>query len=417
MTNLGLKEELRDGETIRAYLDELARLKTPVQFWLAQSDEIPFETTLEGLRGDTFSTTQTPLLDEGQIISFSFMLDTRRFISYTKVVATGVFTIPLSVAQGERRDRLRATFDRADRSEVLAVELLTDTISGGRVVLGKLLDLSLQGLRVSLDELGNLYGPDLPLKRGDFFASVCINNLPYTPTIQCTGIVAHITQNASGSSCGLLLNDLSERDQKNIERILARRFPATFGQAFPAKKRKTDVADRLGAPTKTQAKVKAPEVVERPVEKPVAPPARPDRPQITAVMRLRKLGKKILFLSANLDATPILAQAFREDGFKQVAEARSFLDAQNLAKRQRFDLVLLDVKVGGHWGKDMIGALRSHNLLLDTPIILVAEHRNEGAEAVAESLHALHIHERRESYEDLVPLVYALLLEDPPGPA
>ena len=415
MTNLGLKEELRDGETIRAYLEELARLKTPVQFWLAQADEIPFETTLEGLRGDNFCTTQTPLLVEGQLLSFSFMLDTRRFISYTRVVTTGVFSIPQSVAQGERRDRLRATFERGDRSEVLAVEQLSDTIFGGRFLMGRLLDLSLQGLRVSLDDTGSLTGPNPPLKRGDTFANLCINNLPYTPTIHCSGIVAHIAHSSAGTSCGFLLNDLTEGAQKNIERILSRRFPATFGQAFPSRKRKTDVADRRGAPTKTQVLVKPPEVVERPVEKPVAPAPRPERPNITAVMRLRKLGKKILFLSANLDSSPILAQAFREDGFKQVAEARTFLDAQNLAKRQRFDLVLLDVKVGGHWGKDMIGALRSHNLLLETPIILVADNRTEGAVDVAASLHAVHIHERRESYEDLVPLVYALLLEENPG--
>ena len=412
MTNLGLKAELRDGETIRAYLDELVRLKTPVQLWKAQVDELPFETTLERIAAQTFSTATTPLLEVGEVLNFSFMLDTRRFTSYTKVVATGVFSIPLSLAQGERRNRLRATFDRNDASEVFAVEQVAGTISGGRVLQGKLLDLSLQGLRLALEDVSALSGPGAGLKRGDTFQVITIQNLPHTPTIHCSGILAHVTPTATGLSAGFLLNGLSDADQKNVDRILARRFPATFGQAFPAKKRKMDIADRSGAPTPTQVKIKAPEVVERPAPKVAPLPDKPARPELTAVMRLRKLGKRILFLSANLESSPLLAEAFREDGYKQVFEAKSFLDAQNLAKRMRFDLVLLDIKVGGHWGKDMMGALRSHGLLEDVPIILVAEHRNEGAKDVAEALPAIHVHERKETYDHLVPVVHRLLLRD-----
>lgn len=412
MTNLGLKAELRNAETIRAYLDELVRLKTPVQLWMAHSDAIAFETTLERCTASTFSTTTTPLLETGQVLNLSFMLDTRRFITYTKVMATGVFSIPLSIAQGERRDRLRATFDRNDGAEVFAVEHLNGTVASGRAVLGKLLDLSLQGLRVALDDTAILSGEGLPLRRGDTFAAICINNLPHTPTIHCSGVVAHIIRTSpKGLSAGFLLSGVADGDQRNIDRILARRFPATFGQAFPNKKRKTDIADQVGTPTATQVKSKAPEVVAVSLEV-VAPPApRPQRPPLTAVMRLRKLGKKILFLSANLEATPILAEAFRQDGFKNVFEARSFLDAQNLAKKMHFDLLLLDVKVGGHWGKDMMGALRSHQLLVDTPIILVAEHRNEGSGDVADALQAVHVHERGETYDDLLPLLHRLLLD------
>ena len=276
------------------------------------------------------------------------------------------------------------------------------------MVLGKLLDLSLQGLRMALDEVGSLSGASLPLQRGDAFACICISDLPYTPTIYCSGVVAHVT----GGSAGLLLRGVADGDQKNIDRILARRFHATFGQAFPARKRKNDIADRLGTPTPTQVVSKAPEVVDRVMARVVPLPVRVVRPQLPAVARLRKLGKKILFLSANLETTPMLAEAFRQDGFKHVFEAKSFLDAQSLAKRMHFDLVFLDIKVGGHWGKEMIGALHNHDLLLDAPIILVAEHRNDGAEAVADQLQAVYIHERRDSYEELLPWVIGLLLEE-----
>ena len=411
MTNLGLKPELRDGETIRAYLEELVRLKSPVQLWLAQSDQTPFETTLEQVLANTFSTATTPPLEPGQVLNLSFMLEARRFITYTKVVGTGVFGIPLSIAQGERRDRLRATFDRGDAADAFAVEFLHGSILTGRVLQGRLMDLSLQGLRVALDDTGALTGGNPGLKRGDSFACVCINNLPHTPTIQCSGIVAHVTPMPGGLCAGMLLNGLSEGDQKNITRILARRFPATFGQAFPAKKRKTDIADKAGAPTATQVKAKVAEVVALPA-KPAPEAARTPHPEVPAVIRLRKLGKKILLLSGSQESPHPLAESFRADGYRQVFQAKTFLEASALAKRIRFDLVLLDMKVGGHWAKEMMEALRNHDLLVSTPLILVADYRNESAEAVGEALEAVHIHERRESYEELLPWLHGLMLEE-----
>ena len=416
MTQLGHKVELRDGETIRAYLEEIVCLKSPVQLWEGPGDQAPFETTLEQVSAKTFSTATTPKLEPGQILNFSFMLEARRFTSYTQVVALGVFSIPQSIALGERREQLRAPFDRSDEADALCVEALHGTIAGGRFLYGKVVDLSLKGLRILLEESGALTGVNQPPLPGQAFTTICINNLPHTPAIHCHGSVAHVTPVPGGLSVGFLLAGVAEGDEKNISRILARRFPATFGQAFPAKKRKTDIADKLGALTKTQFKAKPAEVVERPVEKEVKAP-KAFRPEVTAVMRLRKLGRKILFLSGSLESPHPLAEAFREDGYKHVFQASSFLGAQALVQRTRFDLVVLDMKVGGHWAKEMMGALRSRDLLLHTPLILVADYRNEGAEAVAEALGAVHIHERRETFEDLQPWLNGLLLEETGGPA
>ena len=111
------------------------------------------------------------------------------------------------------------------------------------------------------------------LARGDSFASVCIDGLPYTPTIQCGGIVAHVLPGPDPSA-GFLLTGLKETDRKNIERILARRFPTTFGQAFPQKRRKTDIADQAGTPVQVKTADKAAEVVAPP-PLPAAEAARP----------------------------------------------------------------------------------------------------------------------------------------------
>lgn len=410
MSNLGLKAELRDGETIRAYLDELAFLKTPVQLWIPQSDAPPFETTLERISGNGFVTTTTPPLPVDQQLFMSFLLDARRFNANTQVISTGVFRIPSSITQGERRERYRAAFTRAEGIQVFAAEAVADTLLAGRLLLGPLLDLSLQGLRVAVEELDSLGGPPAELKRGDTFERVRIQGLPFTPDIHCRAVVAHVLHEKEGDAAGFYLEDLEPTDQKNIERILARRFPTTFGQAFPKKKRKTDIGDRLGAPEQLPTVARASEVVAAPTPSLPAVKAAPLRPVSSPAMRLRKASRKILILSASPDGGAALAEPMRQDDFRQVQVASSFLEARKCASATRFDLLLLDGKVGGHFGQLILQSLRQHGLLMETPIILVADRRDASILDMAEQLHAIHIHDRRDSYEELVPVLYELLV-------
>jgi CheY-like chemotaxis protein len=409
MVGLGLKTELRDGNIIRAYLDELVLLKTPVQLWISQTDDLPFETTIARVARDTFATTQTPPLPADQQLNVSFMLEARRFTAHTQVISTGVFKIPVSVAVGERRERFRAAFTRAEGIEVFACERVTPPFVGGRILVGRLLDLSLQSLRIALDEVTGDLGEPADLHRGDTFALVRIHGLPYTPPIHCGGIVAHVRPAQDLPSAGFLLTGLGEADRNNIERILSRRFPTTFGQAFPKKNRKTDIADLPGPPMPTKVLVKAPEVVAPPAAPPAPVKERPARPEVTAVMRIRKAARKVLVVSAGTDGGKSLAQNMREDDFKQVFEAKSYLEAQNIARSSRFDILLLDVRVGGHYGQMILEALRRNGLLLDAAVILVADKRDASIEAVAEAIGAVHVHEKRASYEDLLPALYGLL--------
>lgn len=408
MSGLGLKAELRDGTTIRAYLDELVRLKSPVQMWLTQVDAPPLETTLVQVARDTFSTAQTLPMPAAQQLSLSFMIDARRFVAHTQMVATGVFRIPAAVAVGERRERFRASFKAAEGIQVFACERLSGTFVGGRTCAGRLMDLSLQGLRVLLDEVLDPMGEPASVKRGDGFAALSLSGLPYTPTIRCAGMVTHVRHGGDGITAGFQLLDLEEGDQKNIDRILARRFPTTFGQAFPRKHRKTDLADQPGPPVATREAIKATEVVLRTPEPPVVQP-RPPRPPQTAVLRIRKAVRKLLVISASDGRSPSLAEALREDDFKQVFQAGSYLEAQALARASRFDILLLDVKVGGHLGQLILETLRRHDLLLDTPVILVADRRDASAGDVAEAIGAVYVHDKRAPYEDLLPALYALL--------
>jgi hypothetical protein len=227
--------------------------------------------------------------------------------------------------------------------------------------------------------------------------------------------VTHLVRTPAEAYAGFHLEGLDDADRRNIERLLIPRLPTTFGEVFPTRKRKTDFADQPGTPTLTQVVAKAPEMVSHVLDR-TGPAAAPERPAITAVMRLRKASRKIMFLSAH-PGTPALAEAFRQDGFKQVSEAKSFLDAKALAEQSRFDLLVLDIRVGSQWAKDIMETMASHNLLRGTAVILVVDHRNEGAVSLAAALDAVHLQERRNSAEELLPVVCKLLLEESPAQA
>jgi hypothetical protein len=325
------------------------------------------------------------------------------------VITPGVFRIPLSIAQGERRAHFRGPFDRSDQAVALAVEGAAESVLGGRTILGRLLNLSPAGVRVALDEVGSLSGLGADLRTGDRFASVCISGLPLTPPIHGQATLVHVERAAAEPFAGFLLEGLSETAQKNIERLLIPRLPATFGEAFPARKRKTDFADQPGTPTWTQVKARAPELVAHTLDGGVAPAKSSQLPAGSAVMKLRKSSKKILFLSAHT-ATPALAEAFRQDGFRQVFEARSYQDARALAEQTRFDLLILDLRVGSAWAQDLMSTFEAQNLMLGTPIILVVDYRNNGALAIAADLAAIHIHDRSQGCEALLPVVCQAIL-------
>ena len=384
--SLGLKLELRDRNTIRAYLDELVLLQTPIQLWVDQEDEAPFVTTLTQVGQDTFTTAQAPGLAAGQPLSFSFPLEGRRFTAHTQVVSSAVLRIPASVAQGERRERLRALFHPGDGIEVFACEVLAPPFVLGRAISGRMVDLSTGGLRVVLDELADLsdLGRIRPLRRGDALASICIRGLPRTPVIQCQGILAHTLATPDGPTAGIMLAGLDDAAQAAIEGILGLRFPAAFGPAFPRKKR---VAE--GVPQAFSQAAPLPS---------------------TVVLRLRKAGHRVLVIADDPEEGPSLVDQLRGDDFKRVFPAKSYLEAQTLARSARFDLVLLDTKVGGHAGQVILESLRRNGLLLDSPVILIADRQDAEAYARAEAVAAFHVHERGAPYEDLLPVLYGLLV-------
>lgn len=408
------RPELRDGRTIRAYLDELLRLKAPVRLAKAGADGRPFQTTVESVKASTFTVATTPPLEPGQAVTLGFLLDNRWLTTSVRVEGTGVFSLPTYITHGERRAVPRGAFAEEEGVEALLVEHVQGTFLGGRLLRGRVLDLSPQGMRLRVEEAEALTGPGGAIAPGDGFALAVIRGLPLLPPMPARAVLVH-RQARPGEPVllGFRLEGLSALDRQGLERILNRRQPATFGRAFPARKLKTDVADRPGVPTPEQVRPRLPEVVapEPEPELEEAEDLAPEDPRVAPAIRLRKLGRKLLVLSSDLEAAARLVEDLRWDGYRHTYLARDPAQARELAVQHRFDLVLLDLKVGGFWGQGLLANLRGKGLLAGVPVILVAGHANRIAEEAALELGAVHLHARHLGYPALAPVLARLLVQ------
>lgn len=405
------RPELRDGRTIRAYLDELMRLKLPVRMAKAGADARPFTTTLESVRASTFTVATIPPLDPGQAVTLGFLLDNRWLTTSVRVEGTGVFSLPTYITHGERRAVPRGAFADDEAVEALLVERVQGTFLGGRLLRGRVLDLSTQGLRLRIDEGMALTGPPVPVGPGDTFDLAVITGLPFLPPVPARAVLVHRqARPGEPSVAGFRLEGLAPLDRQGLERILNRRLPATYGRSFPARKLKTDIADRPGVPTPEQVKPRLPEVVALPPDPEEDDLLALEDPRVAPAIRLRKLGRKVLVMSSEIEAAARLVEDLRWDGYRHTYLARDPAQARDLAGQHRFDLVLVDLKVGGFWGHGLLGNLRNKGLLTGVPVILVTGHANALAEEAALELGAVYIHERHMGYRALAPVLSDWLL-------
>lgn len=386
MTLSGHRPELRDARMIRAYLDELARLKIPVRLSRGPQDALVFQTTVDHLGPDTFTVTSTPPLEPGATVHLGFLLEASWLTSAVKVTGTGVFTLPAYLVHGERRATPRGAVLEGEAVRFLAVETVEDTVLGGRVVSGRVLDLSAQGLRVALDR-------DAPTRPGDTFALACLSGLPHTPPAFCAARTVHV-QGGDTPVAGFALEGVTPLDRMALERILARRLPTTFGRSFPSRKLKTDVGERPGAPTPAKAAPRAPEVVELPPP-PAAEPEAAEALRLPAVLRLRRMGRRLLLLASEPADIHPLAQVLWQEGYRNLLSAHDPAGALRLAAAHRFDLVLVELKVGGYWGHGILAGVRGRGLMAGVPAILLADHVNEISRDAAKAMEAVGIHDKR----------------------
>lgn len=385
---------LRDLQQILAYLEELSRLRTQISLRLKEDDLVPFSAKVDLVSEESrqFSVTlQRPLppeVVEKTPMQMTFTLESMRFRCTVRFKAKGqylqgVFHAPEAVFHAERRGGMRARFGTREKARVTMLENLFMGIGGS----GRLVNLSIGGLCMKLERAINIKEDHpVPINTATFMAGkelmlVRVSDLPNTPMVECSGVVCHGRDSSEGALFGLRFSALGSLETRILETVLSRRLPS-FARGFPIKRRRHELVD--GVEQITGAKIPGDTVdldefgeeesleavaegVEEEAETPVDPK---ERAQERLVQVRKKLKHLLLVISDDMDRA-ILAGTLQVDGFENVHEARTLVQALDQSKKTIPDLLIVDQQLGPHTGPEIVNKLRERGQLGLAPVILL----------------------------------------------
>lgn len=337
---------LRDRPTILAYIEELIRIRTPVQIWMRKGDLAPAMARVDLLReeeGIMVLTLQRSIpgdITPPSAMEMIFMIDGMRFRTQIRFKARdsymkACFQIPEVIRHAERRCKLRTRFSHRERASATVLEGFFD----GTGATGGLVNLSMEGLCMKIERAISIREDrKLPVNSeifpvGRSLPIVRIQNLPHTPVIECGATVAHISSTPAGVLMGLRLECLGESEQQILEQVMTRRLPS-FGRGFPVKRRWSELhIDPLEA-ARPQEDTEDPDddglASEPGHEETVAPdPLAPHQ----RLLAIRKRGKRILVVVKDEMDRAILSGTLFVDGYTRVLEAGNLLEALQACRK------------------------------------------------------------------------------------
>ena len=406
MKNLYVKSDppkgeavLKDGQTILAYLEDLARRRAPVKLWCKEQDRVALAAQVAGVdeaTGKVLLRLQRALpgdLTPKQRITMVFLLEGARMLAVVRFLERGgyleaVFTIPDVVRHAEQRGKLRARFGAKDKATVTVLEDLRDRLGAT----GRLVDLSMTGLCMRLERAVEIRGND-PLQlatslfpAGTRFPIIRIDQLPFAPVVTCSGRVAHIRgeEEGGGILMGIALDPPDDLEAMVLDQVLSRRLPS-FNQGFPVLERVpqealarawTDPEDRPGGAEGAEGADPAGEAETGEGEPEEAVPAQasvpepePD-PALKALLKRKRQKRILLIMLDDLDRA-ILSCTLKVDGYEKIHEAHSFLEALAHFKVFDLDAVIIEQQVGEQSAQEFLVKLRKQGFCVDPPVVLL----------------------------------------------
>lgn len=367
---------LRDREQILAWLEELARVRTPLALRVKEDD--PFGSTVkvelvsEEKETFTLSFLHQPPGDwkVGQLVHLNFPLDGQRFRTTAKFAGLGgylqrEFKLPDAIFHAERRGLMRTRFSRRERPTVAVLEELFQ----GLGLSGPILNLSMGGLAFRVDRAMDIKLDRRLQVKGDLLGAgrtmslIRVQDLPHTPTLECSATVAHFNAVPEGVVCGLTFEGMGSLELQYIAKLLSQRLP-TFGKGFPRKRRRGEQEANPDLQPLEEEDIPAFEEPSPPhevedalsdrelLEIKVAMKA-PDR-----LMQLRKRTRQILVVHQDELDRAILTSTLQVDGYRGIHEARSLVQALEVARSHNLNAILVAQRVGPHEGLDVISKLK-----------------------------------------------------------
>jgi len=421
---------LRDHSTILAYIEDLIRIGSAVQCWASRDDLVPISGKIDLLHEESGTMTvvlQRALPGEFQantVLDMVFTLEGMRFDAPIKFLRRdgylrALFTVPEKIMHAERRSKMRARFGPRERGTCTVLEGLFE----GCGVTGRLVNLSLEGLCMRIDRAISIRDnrPCHPtpalFSLGKSVALVRIQNLPHTPLIECCGQVAHIEATPIGITLGLVLKGLGSLENQQITHLLARRLPS-FARGFPVRYRRgredfaTDPEDKSPEGEEDWSE---PLDSEAEIALAASPAAEDDLGDAKLsshdrLLKIKKLGKKILLiLSDDLDRA-ILAGTLQVDGYRQVQEAKSVIESLRAVRISVPDLIIIEQSVGAVPAQELLERLRKRGHCEGVPVVMVCNSPDIRTTIMAKAAHIDHVQVWPIDYDGVLRGVLATLL-------
>ena len=426
MKNLYAKAEapkgeavLRDGQTILAYLEDLARRRAPVRLWCKEQDRVALGAQVaevDEASGKVLLRLQRALpsdLAARQKVTMVFLLGGARMLAVVRFVdragyLEAVFSLPEVVRHAEQRGKLRARFGAKDKATVTVLEDLRDRLGAT----GRLVDLSMTGLCVRLERAVHIRGND-PLELaaslfppGTRFPIIRIDQLPFAPVVTCSGRVAHIRAEEEGAGflLGLALDPLGDMEAQILDQVLSRRLPS-FHQGFPVLERVpreavaaawTDPKDGPGGPAAFEEAEEA-EPEQAPAE---ATAPEPDDPALKALLKRKRQKRILLIMMDDLDRA-ILSCTLKVDGYEKIHEAHSFLEALAHFKVFDLDTVIIEQQLGEQSAQEFLVKLRKQGFCVEPPVVLLAQAVDVRVKLMARAAGIEHIQQLPVDYDGI----------------
>lgn len=413
---------LRDRPTILAYLEELIRLRTPIQLWMKKGDISPTTARVDALRDDDASfilAIQRSI--PGDIISacvmeMVFMIDGQRFRSQIQfktrdAYLKACFQVPEQVQHAERRCKLRTRFSHREKASATVLEGIFDGVG----VSGSLVNLSMEGLCMKIERAISIredrklpvnadlfpVGRSLPLVR--------IQNLPQTPTIECGATVAHISTTPGGVLMGMKLDCVGEAEQIILEQIMTRRLPR-FGRGFPVKRRWAEFhIDPLEDATPDPIEEEDELLPQEPEEAEDSTPILQDHHQ--RLLAIRKRGKRILVVAKDDMDRAMMSGTLFVDGYTSVLEAGNLIEAFQACRKLPPDLVIIEQQIGNTEARDFLSRLRSQGDWEGTPVVMLSDSPGVKTTLMAKSAGIAHVQAKPTDYDGELKSVVSHLLQ------
>lgn len=395
MALFGFGKDKRDSgssELVLAYLEEAARLRSPLLLVDPRRHEIP--ASIQSIHEEggllVLQLSGTMVADKGARLGIVLIHDGLRLVADTCLQAVKSSVVELELpSRLEIQERRRHPRARLNPREGATLTGLTGLFDGVGIT-GVLENLSEGGVRVKVEKAMGIQGekklhvsPGL-LKAGTTLPILKLNKIPKAPPVlELSGKVVY-EDISSGLSLGIAFTGLPAELSAAVRNVVSARVQPAPTSLPPKVRRSQELSDpeTLLPPERPAPSVRAasPPPVEAVPKADPPPPRAPALPEETAgstlrtspLLRLKKRSRTLLVVSADGLVREMLQMHLLEEGYGRVLTAGTLTELLEQLQEPGIGLILLDDGVAELQGLDLVAALGRMREDLP-PIVLAAE--------------------------------------------